>query len=95
MRPCHDCGVERGNDDHFCRACGAILRAVDDCEILNTGECPNCGRFGVLRVHGTPRPFRRLKCKHCGATYKTVELMMMHPDRIVFSLAAETCKRFL
>jgi len=94
MKNCRECGAERGTDDQFCRSCGAILRHVDDCEILNLGECPKCGRF-TLRVKSTPRPFRWLKCSHCGQTAKTLEIFLTHPDGIVFPLAAEIYKRFL
>lgn len=84
-RTCAHCGHQNPDTSTYCGGCGRPLRSINDCELLNLGECPACGRFGTLKVQGTPRPFRNLKCSHCGTNHQTVEVFIKYPDALTMA----------
>lgn len=84
-KTCHHCGHQNPDTSTYCGKCGRPLRPINDCELLNLGECPTCGRFGTLRVQGTVRPVRHLKCSHCGKNFSSIEVFLIHPDALTMA----------
>jgi hypothetical protein len=84
-KTCGHCNTKNPAAMSFCGGCGRPLREIDDCELLNFGECPNCGSFGTLKCQGTPRPIRHLKCCSCEKNYQTIEVFLIHKNALALA----------